>query len=192
MITKFGIHYMNIKLIPSLFGYALLLYLIILLPFHLYTPTNEFDLPNLLWLTHLLLLYIHEAGHLIFSVFGDTMRIMGGSLMQILAPLAWFVVALREGSSLKNTALVFTGVSIVDVSLYIKDAGMLQLPLIGGLSKTHHDWATLMNNWGMIESSYAIGEIVFWIGMILCVYGLYAGVAHTIRTYRGVTPSSAN
>jgi hypothetical protein len=188
---------MKLTLVISLFGYALLLSLTILLPFYLYTPTNEFDLPSPLWLTHLLLLYIHEAGHLIFSAFGDTMRIMGGSLMQILAPLAWFVVAVREGSTLKNVALVFTGISIVDVSIYIKDAGMLQLPLIGGLSKSHHDWAQLMNDWRMIESSYAIGEIAFWMGMILCAYGLSSGAANAIQTYRTkvahhITPSSGN
>lgn len=181
---------MNGKLYASLAGYAFLVYLVLLLPFNLYTPTNEFDLPNFLWLTHLLLLYIHEAGHLLFSVFGNTMMIMGGSLMQILAPLAWFAVAVWEGSSLKNAALVVTGISIVDVSIYVKDAGMLQLPLLGGLSKTHHDWANLMNDWGLIESSYAFGEAMFWCGMILCVYGIYSGVRYSIGKHRAGSDES--
>ena len=172
------------KLYASLAGYAFLLYLILLLPFHLYIPTNEFDLPHFLWLTHLLLLYIHEAGHLLFSIFGTAMMIMGGSLMQILAPLAWFIVALWEGSSLKDSALVFTGISIVDVSIYVKDAGMLQLPLIGGLSKSHHDWANMMNDWGLIESSYAFGEAMFWTGMIVGGYGIYSGVKNSFEAYR--------
>lgn len=170
-------------LIISLLGYALLLYLVLLLPFNLYTPMRVFDLPGILWFTHLMLLYIHEAGHLIFSPFGWTLRIMGGSLMQILVPLAWYIVALREGSSLKNTALVFTGVSIVDVSIYVKDAGMLQLPLIGGLSSNHHDWLNLLRDWGMIDWSYEFGEVLFWIGMMLCGYGLYAGVMNSIRNF---------
>lgn len=175
------------KLFISLAGYAFLLYLILLLPFHLYTPTNEFNLPNFLWLTHLLLLYIHEAGHLLFGIFGATMMIMGGSLMQILAPLAWYAVARWEGSTLRNTALVFTGISIVDVSIYVKDAGMLQLPLLGGVSKTHHDWANLMNDWGLIELSYAFGEVMFWIGMIVCGYGLYSGIKNSFEAYRAGT-----
>ncbi|MBI2428209.1 MAG: hypothetical protein HYV29_05335 [Ignavibacteriales bacterium] len=175
---------MKAKLIASLAGYSFLVYLLLLLPFNLYTPTNEFNLPNFLWLTHLLLLYIHEAGHLLFSIFGNTMMIMGGSLMQILAPLAWYFVAQWEGSSLKNTALVFTGVSIVDVSIYVKDAGMLQLPLLGGLSKTHHDWANLMNDWGLIDWSYSFGEMMFWSGMILSAYGIIMGVRHTMTDFR--------
>ncbi len=151
---------------------------------HLYTPTRTFDLPNLLWLTHLILLYIHEAGHLIFSIFGRTISIVGGSLNQILIPAIWFVVAKREQSSLSNVAVFFTGVSIVDVSIYVKDAGMLQLPLIGGLSKSHHDWANLLNDWGLIEYGYLFGEIMFWTGMFLGCYGIYSGVKNIIDLYR--------
>lgn len=182
---------MKLNSVISLLGYAVLLYLIILLPYHLYTPSNELNLPTLLWIVHVLLLYIHEAGHVLFSLFGDTMRIAGGSLMQVLAPLAWYVVAAREGSPLKYTALVFTGISIVDVSIYIKDAGLLQLPLIGGLSTTHHDWANLMNDWGLVEWSYAFGEIVFWIGMILCGIGLYGGVTTAVTQFRSGTNASS-
>lgn len=175
---------MKAKLIISLLGYAVLLYLAASLPFNLYTPTRSFDMPGILWFTHLILLYIHEAGHLIFSMFGWTLRIMGGSLMQILAPLAWYIIALREGSSLKHTALVFTGVSVVDVSIYVKDAGMLLLPLIGGLSKAHHDWLNLLRDWDMLEWSYELGEMMFWIGMILCVVGLTMGIMNSIHVYR--------
>lgn len=155
---------------------TVLLYIVWCALYHFHAPDKDFDLPNLLWFTHLILLYIHEAGHLFFSVFGRTLTIMGGSLMQVLAPLAWYVTAKYEGSSLSRTALVFTGISIIDVSVYIKDAGMLQLPLIGGLSKEHHDWANLMNDWGMIEQSYAVGELVYWLGAGLALYGIATGL----------------
>lgn len=165
----------------ALAGYALLLYLLILLPFHLYTPTRFFDLPGLLWFTHLILLYIHEAGHLFFSVFGRTFSILGGSLMQVLVPIVWYAVALRERSSLSNAAIFFTGVSIVDVSIYVKDAEVLQLPLIGGLSKAHHDWRNLLGGWGMVDDSFVIGETLFWIGMTVAALGVLNGVRMTIK-----------
>lgn len=162
------------------------MYVLLLLPFHLYTPSRSFDLPNLLWLTHLILLYIHEAGHLIFSIFGKTISILGGSLNQIIIPVLWFLVAKREGSALSNIALFFTGVSIVDVSLYVKDAGMLQLPLLGGLSTSHHDWANLLNDWGLIEYGYAFGEVLFWFGMLLAALGIYSGVKNSVDRFRKV------
>jgi hypothetical protein len=151
---------------------------------YLYTPARQFDLPNLLWFTHLMLLYIHEAGHLIFSFFGRTIAILGGSLNQVLIPAVWFIVAKREGSSLSNTALFFTGVSIVDVSIYVKDAEVLQLPLIGGLSKAHHDWRNLLKGWDILEYGSILGEFLFWCGMGLAVYGIAAGVIIIFRHYK--------
>nr|MBP6673146.1 hypothetical protein [Bacteroidota bacterium] len=121
-------------------------------------------------------LYIHEAGHFLFSVFGRTMMILGGSLNQVLAPAVWYIVAKREDSSLSNVALVFSGISIMDVSLYVKDAGMLVLPLIGGLGKSHHDWANLLNENGMIEYGAAMGEMMFWTGIVLACGGITSGV----------------
>jgi hypothetical protein len=172
------------KLIITLCGYGILIYIFILLPQHLYTPTRFFNLSGMLWFIHLILLYIHEAGHLFFSVFGKTIGILGGSLNQILAPLVWFIVAKREGSSLSNVALFFTGVSIVDVSIYVKDAELLLLPLIGGLSKAHHDWKNLFDAWGITDWSFPIGEILFWFGMILAAAGLYIGIKSAITEYR--------
>lgn len=104
--------------------------------------------------------------------------------MQILAPLAWFFAAQRESSKLKLVALFFTGVSIADVSIYVKDAGMPVLPLLGGLRKTHHDWANLFNSWGVIEYSYSVGELLFWIGFVLAAYSLFALIASDFKQKR--------
>ncbi len=164
------------KLFFSLFGSLILFAIWVQLPFAYYEPSRTFHLPNVLWFIHLIFLYIHEAGHFFFRIFGDTLYILGGSLSQILVPVVWYIVAHRENSRLTIAALFFTGYSIVDVSVYVKDAGMLQLPLIGGLSKSHHDWATLMNNWGMIEVSYTFGEILFWCGMFLSAFAIYLNI----------------
>ena len=174
----------KIKLIISLCGYGILIYILILLPQNLYTPTRSFNLSGPLWFVHLILLYIHEAGHLFFGIFGNTIGILGGSLNQILAPFVWFTIAKREGSPLANVALFFTGVSIVDVSIYIKDAEVLLLPLLGGLSKAHHDWKNLLSRWGILEWGFSIGESLFWIGMILAAAGLSMGIKNAIMEYR--------
>ena len=100
--------------------------------------------------------------------------------MQVLAPFAWYFVALYEQSRLSNVALVFTGISLIDVSIYIKDAAVLQLPLIGGLSKTHHDWLNLLNQWEMLDWSWGLGEIIFWIGMVVSLYGIGNGMYSVI------------
>jgi hypothetical protein len=172
------------RFIISLFGYTVLGYILYLAASHLYTPSRTFNMPTLLWLTHLFLLYIHEAGHFFFRVFGETLYVMGGSIFQIIIPIAWFIVAKREGSPLSNVALFFTGISIIDVSLYMKDAKERLLPLIGGLSKAHHDWGRLFLQWDSIDLAYPIGEILFWAGFILSTAGLFFGVKNTIIEYR--------
>lgn len=168
------------RFILSLFGYAVLGYLMYLAAAHLYTPSRAYDMPTLLWLTHIFILYIHEAGHLFFRIFGETLYIMGGSLFQIIVPIVWFIVAKRESSPLSNVALFFIGISVMDVSIYVKDAENRLLPLIGGLSKTHHDWGKLFRHWDAIDLAYPIGEFLFWVGFILCIAGIFFGVKNTI------------
>jgi hypothetical protein len=180
------------KLIVVFVGYLFLCYLLLLAATNLYEPTRAFHLPGALWFTHLILLYIHEAGHLIFSIFGRTLNILGGSLMQVLAPFAWFIIAWRENSKLSNLALVFTGISIMDVSVYVKDATMLLLPLIGGLNKAHHDWLNLAKQYNFLEESYACGEILFWIGLMTACGGIINGVRVAILEFKEILllPSS--
>ena len=101
------------KLVFRLLGYAILLYLWFLLPFNLYEPTPAFHLPTILWFTHLIILYIHEAGHFFFRIFGETMYILGGSIMQVLVPFVWFLVAWREESANAPVAVFFTGVTFL-------------------------------------------------------------------------------
>ena len=112
------------------------------------------------------------------------MYIMGGSLFQVMVPIVWFIVAKREGSPLSNVAIFFTGISIMDVSIYMKDAEQRLLPLIGGLSQAHHDWGKLFNQWDAIDLAYPMGEILFWTGCLLSVTGIFFGVKNTITEYR--------
>lgn len=175
--------------ILTLAAQAFLLYVLILAAEHLYEPSRSFQLPGPLWFTHLILLYIHEAGHLLFSVFGRTMNILGGSLLQVLAPAVWYVTALSEGSRLRFTALFFTGLSLMDVSIYMKDAAMLQLPLIGGLSSTHHDWKNLFEQWDLINESGMLGEMVFWSGLLLALTGVGFAVVAAVQEFRTVAKS---
>lgn len=109
--------------------------------------------------------------------------------MQLLVPLVWYFFARKENSSLQYLALFITGFSICDVSLYMKDAGMLLLPLIGGLSKVHHDWANIFSVWGLLDESYAIGEVVFWIGMFVAVFAIYSGVKEAVTECRSLHSS---
>jgi hypothetical protein len=172
------------QLIVSLLAYALLLYGWLLLPGAFYQPTASMHLPTLIWLFHLIFLYIHEAGHALFAPFGDTLSLLGGSILQVLAPFVWILVAWRERSKLVPAALYFTGFSMVDISVYMKDAAARVLPLIGG-KKTHHDWWTFLYRRDALDWGEPLGETFFLIGMAAAFGALSWGVYISVQTYRG-------
>ena len=173
----------RLTLACALAGYAVLAYVCCLLPFHLYEPTPQFHLPGILWFIHLITLYIHEAGHPLFGMFGRTIGFMGGSLMQVLVPLVWFFVAKKEHSRLMPVALFFTGESIVDVSIYVKDAATRILPLLGG-SKVHHDWWTILGEADMLDWGIPLGTFLFFAGMMICIGAIVWGVRWTLSEYQ--------
>jgi hypothetical protein len=171
------------KFIFALFGYAILMYLWFLLPFNLYEPTRTFHLPNLLWLTHLFILYIHEAGHFFFRILGEDLYILGGSIMQVLVPFVWYIVARREESALAPVALFFTGLSLVDVSIYVRDAATQILPLLGG-HHVKHDWATFLGRHDMLDWGVPMGDLLFYSGLLISLGAIIWGVTLTYRLYQ--------
>ena len=173
----------RLKFVFALLGYAVLLYLWILLPINLYQPTRTFHLPNLLWITHLFILYIHEAGHFFFRLFGDDLYILGGSIMQVLVPFVWFLVARHEESALTPVAAFFTGLSLVDVSVYVRDAETRVLPLLGG-HHAKHDWATFLGDHDMLDWGVPLGNIFFFLGLAISLGAIGWGVKFSYRLFQ--------
>ena len=126
---------------------------------------------NILWITHTVNLVFHEAGHMIFAIFGNNiLMIFGGSLNQILIPL---IIAgsfwVRRDTLGFAFALFWCFENFLDVAVYMADARALQLPLIGGLGDDAHDWRNLFFRFGLIDQDIVIaGRTAFvgWCGMI--------------------------
>jgi len=171
------------RLVLRIFGYAILLYIWFLLPFNLYEPTPAFHLPTILWFIHLIILYIHEAGHFFFRMFGENLYILGGSIMQVLVPFVWFIVAWREESANAPVAVFFTGLSTVDVSIYIRDAETRILPLLGG-HHVKHDWATFLGDHDMLDWSVPLADIFFFSGLLAALGAIGWGVSLSFRLYQ--------
>ena len=87
--------------------------------------------------------------------------ILGGSIMQVLVPFVWFLVAWREESANAPVAVFFTGVSLVDVSIYVRDAETKILPLLGG-HHVKHDWATFLGDHDMLDWGVPLGNLFFY------------------------------
>lgn len=125
---------------------------------------------------HDILLPIHEAGHVLFRPFGQFMMILGGSLFQLLFPLAIgaaFIVKNRDnfGAAL---ALWWAGVSLVDLSPYIYDALHPQLVLLGGATGADgpHDWIYLLLRLGQLHHAQRWGAYAHLCGGLLMLAAL--------------------
>src|SRR5688500_18227721 len=76
-------------------------------------------------------LAVHEAGHLVFSGFGETLTILGGSLFQVLVPMVFVGYFLRSHQRYAAAAtLTWVGVNLLNVSRYIGDARAQDLTLV--------------------------------------------------------------
>jgi len=126
-------------------------------------------------------LLIHEAGHTFLAGFGDYISTLGGTLVQVFTPilfLSYFAYQKQFFSS--GFTLFWLGNNLINVSVYIKDARVMLLPVIGG---GIHDWNYLLGKVGWLSQDKLIGGGVYFLGVIcvlaglgICVYTWYAGV----------------
>lgn len=118
-------------------------------------------------------LAIHETGHLVFAPFGETLAVLGGTLLQLLLPAAFIVALWRSGDRHGATVpLWWMGQNCWNISVYIKDARAQELPLVGG---GEHDWALLLGQWNALAQDQAIGGAVYLLGALLYAASVILG-----------------
>jgi len=146
-----------------------------------YDPTSPAFRPAvIIWILDIINLYIHEAGHFFFNIFGRWMHFLGGSLFQCLVPLALLIVTWRQNRSHSFYSGFWLGESLINVSIYIRDAPYRRLHLIGkGLI---HDWNWLLS--GNLESAEPIADVVFILGIILCILAVITGFFFAFYDFR--------
>ncbi|MZH03010.1 MAG: hypothetical protein F3745_06355 [Nitrospinae bacterium] len=123
-------------------------------------------------LIHNVNLVFHEAGHVLFGLFGNnTLMVLGGSLNQLLIPFIAFASFYykrdRGGSAF---ALLWFFGNFIDVGIYMADGRFLKLPLIGGLGMEAHDWRNLFNHFDLWGVDQMLANLVFylgWLGILL-------------------------
>lgn len=118
-------------------------------------------------------LAIHETGHLVFIVGGETLTILGGTLFQLMVPAAFVVALWRAGDRHGATVpLWWLGQNCWNISVYIRDARAQELPLVGG---GEHDWATLLGEWGWMSRDGAIADAVHLLGVLIYLVAIVGG-----------------
>lgn len=125
-------------------------------------------------------LIVHEAGHVLFRVFGEFLYFLGGSLTQVIVPLAFVVYFWRSNQRFGACVATFwTATSLFHLSVYVGDARAMELPLLGGEYVTH-DWNWILDRLNLLSLDGVLSKLVFLTGLLYLGLGL-AGAAYWSR-----------
>ena len=136
---------------------------------------------------HLINLPFHEAGHILFSPFGEFMTTLGGSLMQVLVPIVCAGAFLTTNWNPFGAAIMgwWAGENLMDVAIYINDARALQLTLIGGQTGAEvegHDWEHILLMTNSLHLDHRIANIAQFLGAALMIACLVSAAVVTLKS----------
>jgi hypothetical protein len=129
-------------------------------------------------------LVVHEGGHMLFSWFGPTLCLWGGTILQWAVPflLAAYFFHQRQVAAFLF-CLFFFFENWLYTATYMADARAMVLPLVtaGDSDFVEHDWHTIFSSLGVLRYDTTIAAVVRtlgWCGMLGCV-GWLASLART-------------
>lgn len=117
-------------------------------------------------------LIVHELGHLLFSMLGQTLMLMGGSLTQLAVPalVALYLLFFQHDWFGLVVGASWLGFSTFELATYVGDANKNQLALVGMGDKVLHDWDTLLTQWHLLNHCDTFATL-----LRACATGLLAG-----------------
>lgn len=122
-------------------------------------------------------LAIHEIGHILWSPLGEFLGFAGGTLTQLLAPLAAGVVLYRQRDWFGvAVAVCWFGINCFEIVEYAGDALARQLPLVSPTSGSPgHDWTYMLGELGLLRHAEAVAALWQWAGRITMTAGVVLG-----------------
>jgi hypothetical protein len=139
---------------------------------------------------HLINLPFHEAGHILFSIFGQFMMTFGGSLTQCLVPLIClltFIVKTKDPFA-ASISLWWLGENLIDLAPYINDARALKLMLLGGVTgrdvENYHDWEFILRKLSLLEYDHLMAKTAHVFGALLMICAFVWGGSVLLTQYR--------
>ncbi len=138
-------------------------------------------------------LVFHEAGHVLFLPLGSFLTSLGGSLTQVLIPLACAATLFRKGDRFGAAVGVWwAGENLVDLAPYVADARALQLVLLGGHTGAEvegHDWEAILGALGWLPYDVALGNGFRRLGLLVML-GAMGFAAWTLREQYALVKAS--
>ncbi|MBP9847336.1 MAG: hypothetical protein KBD43_14865 [Saprospiraceae bacterium] len=138
-------------------------------------------------------LVIHEAGHSIFSFFGEFIHVISGSLFQILVPVVFVIYFAywRKEYYSASILLFWVGQNIINVARYMSDSIKLELPLLGG-DGVIHDWNYLLSSLNILHLTDTLSMMVYNFGFIVIIVAAVLSVYFAWYNYGYESTNKSN
>lgn len=127
---------------------------------------------------------VHEAGHLFFAPLGESMQLLGGTILQLLLPLlfaTYFTIHRDEHAA--SVAIWWVGQNFTNIAVYVGDAQAMELPLVGG---GDHDWNLLLSDWGLLSHATQYAHLVngfgFLVMLVATIWGIFEALDPSSRS----------
>lgn len=126
-------------------------------------------------------LIFHEAGHSIFSFFGEFINILAGSTFQVALPLFFTIYFFRNSQKISSAlCMQWVGQNLLNVSVYAGDARTMNLDLLGG-DGVGHDWNYLLRTLGLLNQTDTVASIIYIIGVTTVSIGIALALFYSIQ-----------
>lgn len=120
---------------------------------------------------------LHELGHVVFAPGGEFVGIAGGTLLQLSAPLVGAAMFVRQRDYFAIAfALGWLATNLYDVAVYVADARVQALPLVGlGSGEPIHDWGYLLGALGLLSADQVLATALRGLGATSFLLSLALG-----------------
>ena len=149
--------------------------------------------PVLLWMAWILVHYwnapwystvfsgidlaIHEIGHILWSPLGEFPGFAGGTLTQLLAPVAVGIGFVRQRDWFAvSFAFCWLGINCFEIVEYAGDALTRQLPLVSpSTAMPIHDGTYMLGELGILHHTDVVAAAWLWAGRMVMTVGIAFG-----------------
>ena len=139
-----------------------------------------------------LTLVVHEAGHVLFSPFGELLEVAGGSITQLAIPVVVALLFLRQREYFGiAVALAWLSLSLTNLATYIGDARDQILGLVSmGSGDPIHDWHFILGRYAMLGDDKALARFANLLSMLALASAVLLGawLCNAMRVSAGAEP----
>jgi hypothetical protein len=142
----------------------------------IYLLYHAANLPNYDLLDNVNLI-IHEAGHLLFAIFGEFISFTGGTFFQLLIPILFIIYFLKKDLYSASVVSLWLAHSLINVSVYVSDAIEMKLPLLGG---GIHDWNYMLSKLNLLPLAPFIGSAILFLAIAIMIISFVSGIISVV------------